>query len=284
MARRPPRTEPAVQTIETARSVHTIRSEGSSDVGLKRAVNEDTFYAGAPVFVVADGMGGHERGDVASRELAAAVQRGIPIGNPTTTEAVVTTIVAANSVIRDIPTAGGVIGTTVAGLALVTLSPQTDSHWMVFNVGDSRVYTWTDAELRRVTVDHSAVQELVDAGRITEAEAAVHPDRNIVTKAIGVDVGIDPDVWLMPAVGHQTFLLCSDGLTGELPDARIAEILGGGLVGAADRLVREAVAAGGRDNVTALLVDARSSSTEEAGPGYVDGDHLGYLEETMPRT
>jgi serine/threonine protein phosphatase PrpC len=273
-----------VQVIDTPRSTHTIRSEGRTDVGHTRALNEDAFYAGAPVFVVADGMGGHERGDVASRELAAAVQRGIPTGSPTTTEAVVTTIVAANSVIRAIPTPQGIVGTTVAGLALVTLSPQTDSHWMIFNVGDSRVYTWTDGVLRRITVDHSAVQELVDAGTITEAEASVHPDRNIVTKAIGVELGIDPDVWLMPAVGRQGFLLCSDGLTGELPDTRIAELMGDGFDGAAERLVQAALDAGGRDNVTALVVDVQSSSTEEAGPGYDDGDHLGYLEETIPRT
>jgi serine/threonine protein phosphatase PrpC len=136
-------------------------------------------------------MGGHERGEVASREVAAALERGIPVGTPTTTEAVVTTIVAANAVIRSIPTPNGVIGTTVAGLALVALSPQTDLHWMVFNVGDSRVYTWTDGVLRRITVDHSAVQELIDAGSLTEAEAREHPDRNIVTKAIGVEAGID---------------------------------------------------------------------------------------------
>lgn len=270
-------------TIETARSTHTLRSEGRSDTGRVRRLNEDAFYAGAPAFVVADGMGGHERGEVASREVATALERGIPLGAPTTTEAVVTTIVAANAVIRSIPTPGGVIGTTVAGLALVALSPQTDLHWMVFNVGDSRVYTWADGALRRITVDHSAVQELVDAGSITEAEAREHPDRNIVTKAIGVEAGIDPDVWLLPVVGRQRFLLCSDGLTGELSDEGIAEVLSQGFEGAADRLVELALAAGGRDNVTALVVDVVSTSLMSAGPGYDDAGGLGYLEETMPR-
>ncbi|WP_138946516.1 PP2C family serine/threonine-protein phosphatase [Plantibacter sp. M259] len=270
-------------TIETARSTHTLRSEGRTDTGLVRRLNEDAFYAGAPAFVVADGMGGHERGEVASREVAAALERGIPIGMPTTTEAVVTTIVTANAVIRSIPTPNGVIGTTVAGLALVALSPQTDLHWMVFNVGDSRVYTWADGALRRITVDHSAVQELVDAGSITEEEAREHPDRNIVTKAIGVEAGIDPDVWLLPVAGRQRFLLCSDGLTGELSDERIAEVLSQGFEGAADRLVELALAAGGRDNVTALVVDVVSTSLMSSGPGYDDAGGLGYLEETMPR-
>ncbi|MGK9146175.1 protein phosphatase 2C domain-containing protein [Plantibacter flavus] len=272
-----------MHVIDTARSTHTLRSEGRTDTGRIRRLNEDSYYAGAPAFVVADGMGGHERGDVASRELSTAIARGIPLDTPTTTEAVVTTIVAANAAIRSVPTQGGIIGTTVAGLALVALSPQTDLHWMVFNVGDSRVYTWTDGVLRRITVDHSAVQELIDAGEITELEARDHPERNIVTKAIGVEADIDPDVWLLPAVGRQRFLLCSDGLTGELSDDGIAQVLSEGFEGAADRLVDLALLAGGRDNVTALVVDAVSTSLMSAGPGYDDAGHLGYLEETLPR-
>ncbi len=98
---------------------------------------------------------------------------------------------------------------------------------MVFNIGDSRVYSWDGRTLEQLSVDHSAVQELVDAGLISADDAERHPDRNVITRAIGADEVVDPDVWLIPATGRQVFLICSDGLSKEVDDAQLADILAG---------------------------------------------------------
>jgi serine/threonine protein phosphatase PrpC len=154
-----------------------------------------------------------------------------------------------------------VAGTTLAGVALVR-SDDGDPLWMVFNVGDSRVYAWTDGRLEQVTIDHSAVQELVDQGRMTRAEAERSPVRNLITRAVGSHDEVAADEWLLPVVDHQVFLICSDGLTKELDDQAISGVLqlaradGGGVDRAADALVAQALASGGRDNVTVVVIEA----------------------------
>lgn len=271
-------------TITVPRSTVTITAHGQTDVGLRRRTNEDSFIEAAPVFAVADGMGGHSRGDLASKTMIDQLSDSIRSGEPTTPEVVFTAITAANSKILKWAGDVGVAGTTIAGIALVSLSSQADCHWMAFNIGDSRVYLWDESELRQITVDHSVVQELVDGGEITAEEALTHPERNFVTRAVGVEREADPDVWLLPAEGRQVFVVCSDGLTRELTDAEIAEVLAQELADPAARLIELALASGARDNVTVLVVDATSTDTTPPSPGYHDSKGLGSLERTLPRT
>lgn len=254
----------------------------SSDRGLVRRINEDSFVATPPVFLVADGMGGHAFGDRASQEAARVLGELHTSESPATAGSILNAVAAANQAVRSI-SEHEFAGTTLAGVALVQTDDTNGVHWMAFNVGDSRVYGWDGSRLDQVTVDHSAVQELVDAGMLTAAEAAVHPDRNVITRAIGIDDEQDPDIWLIPAGGDQCFMVCSDGLTKELDDSAIAEVLRASSdIPAADRLVAAALASGGADNVTVVVVKANIS--ERTPDGSTESTVLpARLEETLPR-
>jgi serine/threonine protein phosphatase PrpC len=191
----------------------------------------------------------------------------------------------------------GISGTTLTGVAFVDVGDNDNYHWMTFNVGDSRVYSWDGRALAQVSVDHSAVQELIDLGHITKLESENHPDRNVVTRALGADDEVDPDIWLIPARVHQTFLLCSDGLTKELGDDEIARIIvfhnaealrdsDQAPITLAERLVRAAIAAGGSDNVTVVIVesDVLGAVAPDAVNDTVErGSMPKFLEETRPR-
>jgi serine/threonine protein phosphatase PrpC len=161
------------------------------------------------------------------------------------------------------------MGTTVAGIAVVTVAGV--EQWAVFNIGDSRIYQYRDGKLDQISTDHSEVQEMISAGRLDPADAATYPRRNVVTRSLGALNTETADTWLLPAEPGQLFLLCSDGLTGELPDSDIAVALANGeqpgLI--AQQLVDDAVAAGGHDNVTVLVV--RTERGEEL------------VEDTIPR-
>jgi protein phosphatase len=155
------------------------------------------------------------------------------------------------------------MGTTVAGIALVEEPPRQDQPpgpcWAIFHIGDSRVYRVTDEGLQQLSTDHSVVQELVDAGMISADAAAVHPQRHLVTRALGVGPPAEADVLLLPVRPGQRFLICSDGLTGELRDQEIAGLLTGrDAEAAADELVRTAARRGASDNVTAVVVEVLS--------------------------
>jgi protein phosphatase len=223
----------------------------ATDIGHVRKVNEDSYLASPPLYAVADGMGGHAAGDVASAlavDVLAAYAR-----FPLSVSVVLAALEEANkAIIRGDQGSG--MGTTVAGLAL--LDTAEDTRLMVFNVGDSRVYRLTEGRLDQVTVDHSEVQELVTLGAITREQARTHPRRNIVTRALGGYPELWPDHWLLPAVAGDRYLICSDGLHGELPDDALRALLAsGGPQEAAESLVRAANEAGGHDNVTAIVVD-----------------------------
>jgi serine/threonine protein phosphatase PrpC len=262
-------------------------------IGTVRSVNEDSYLAATPLFVVADGMGGHERGDRASQTVVAILQDQLPEGTLPTPAMVLTAITDANVAVRALTGDNGqrlISGTTLAGLALVE-SQEGSVHWMAFNVGDSRIYSWNGRVLEQLSVDHSAVQELVDAGQITELAARSHPERNVITRAVGAEDLVDADVWLLPIGGAQSFVLCSDGLTKELDDTAIARLLAEyGSDGAAhpatiaDALVDAANRAGGKDNITVVVLDC---SIEGA---HLDDDNTNersllaaHLEETRPR-
>ncbi|ANF30410.1 hypothetical protein A0130_00775 [Leifsonia xyli] len=261
-----------------------------SDTGAVRHVNEDSALAQDPVFVVADGMGGHARGDLASSTAVESLARTLQAGTRPTPDEVIRAIDEANAAVRALSGAdesgAAVAGTTLTGIVRVRVPELAAEQWMVVNVGDSRVYSWDGRALRQLTVDHSAVQELVDAGLISEAQAAVHPERNVITRALGAEDFVDTDSALIPEQGRQIFLICSDGLTRELSDAQIAAILAEGPTDPAAALVAAANAAGGHDNITVIVVE---SVTGEDAPApvdtrdRVDGAGGRELEDTQPR-
>jgi len=236
-----------------------------------RNQNEDSCHAGAGLAIVADGMGGHLAGEVAS-ELAVATVRNTcspaPVGDgdsesvyPTLSD-LVTAIVDANSAIFrssiNDPAHQG-MGTTITLLSLLgsDSDPTTPSAIGVANVGDSRTYLMRDGELRQVTVDHSFVQELVDTGQLSTEAARHHPRRNIVTRALGIEPDVQVDSWRLPIVKGDRYILCSDGLVDEVDDDDIADIVTAhpDPQACADALVDQANANGGRDNVTVVIVD-----------------------------
>lgn len=259
-----------------------FRISVSTDRGLVRAVNEDSFLAVPPIFVVADGMGGHAFGDRASQTAARVLHNELNTELPLRPSAVLKAIQEANARVQLIGDEE-FAGTTLAGVALVRDDDDAPPHWMVFNIGDSRVYLWNDDELTQLSIDHSAVQELVDSGVISSVEAMKHADRNIVTRAVGVADDVDADVWFLPGGGRQCFLICSDGLTKEVGDDVIRTVLAtaGPSESPAELLVAAALAAGGSDNVTVVVVEAELSR-DDASP-----DHNVVvpqrLEETLPR-
>ena len=239
-----------------------------SDTGAVRHVNEDSALAEDPVFVVADGMGGHARGDVASRTAVESLARTLQPGSRPTPDEVIRAIDEANAAVRALSGADesgpAVAGTTLTGIVRVRVPELAAEQWMVVNVGDSRVYSWDGERLRQLTVDHSAVQELVDAGLITEVQAAIHPERNVITRALGAEDFVDADFELIAEEGRQVFLICSDGLTRELSDRRIAEVLAAGHPNPAAALVDAANEAGGHDNITVILVESVIEETPRA--------------------
>jgi serine/threonine protein phosphatase PrpC len=260
-----------------------------SDVGAVRHVNEDNMLAADPVFVVADGMGGHARGDAASATAVETLARELPSGSLPTPDEVIAAIDEANAAVRGLSGADesgvAVAGTTLTGVVRVRIPETGEQQWMVVNVGDSRVYLWDGRALEQLSVDHSAVQELVDAGLITQAQAAVHPERNVITRALGAEDLVDTDSMLVPAQGRQTFLVCSDGLTKELSDEQIARILADASTGrVADALVDAAIETGGRDNVTVVVVESVSGEADTATADTWDrvGESRS-LEDTRPR-
>jgi PPM family protein phosphatase len=237
----------------------TLSWGAATDIGRKRKHNEDSFLAQTPIFVVADGMGGHASGDVASAAVVARLAEAT--GDFVETAAIEEGLRAATAdiMLADDELQIGV-GTTVTGVAM-TLQFN-DPYWAVFNIGDSRVYRFERNELTQVTVDHSVVQELVDAGLIEAADAESHPDSNIITRAVGFDAEPMPDYWMIPIKTGLRMLLCSDGLTKEVNHERLRLHLAAGLSAkeTAAALVDAALAAGGRDNVTAIVVDVVDSS------------------------
>ncbi len=246
----------------------------ATDVGRVRRVNEDAYLAAPPVFVVADGMGGYQGGDIASAVVVEEFRRLADAGyDPRRgAEVVAATLAACQERITAFiaeQRAGGAAGYQAGTTAVVALLVEDDEgpRWLLANLGDSRIYRWAGGRLDRVSVDHSLVQELIDAGRITAAQAAVHPHRHVVTRALGGDFA-DADYFLLPVTAGERLLLCSDGVTEMLDDARVAAVLAdaAGASAAAESLVAAAVEAGGRDNATAVVVDVLGLVPPPADP------------------
>lgn len=233
-----------------------FRASAATDVG-RRARNEDAAFVGDRLVVVADGLGGHNAGDVASALVVARFAR--LDSEVVSAERIAETVLAANDDLlrhaAEHPEAAG-LGTTVAGVGAVTVSGV--AHWAVFNVGDSRVYRFWDDELSRATVDHSAAEEMMLGGADDGVRALA--DRGVVTRSLGTDPPPQLDLWLLPSLQTERFLLCTDGLTSEVDDARIAELMARHPEPseACTVLVAEALGAGGADNVTVVVLDART--------------------------
>ncbi|MEO7371973.1 MAG: Stp1/IreP family PP2C-type Ser/Thr phosphatase [Ilumatobacteraceae bacterium] len=265
-----------------------VRWGAATDVGLVRAGNEDSFVAEPMVFGVADGMGGHQAGEVAS-ELAARIIRDRLGTGASNVGVVVASVVEANASIYQAAHASvdhHGMGTTLTALVVLRADESNVARFALINVGDSRTYLLRNGDLHRATVDHSYVQELVNTGHISEDEARTHPRRNIVTRALGIEPTVRVDTWLVPMVHGDRFILCSDGLVDEVHDDEIAAIAvaTGDPQAAAEQLVAKANANGGRDNVTVVVVDvlqgvepSGEAADLESEPGWPGSDSAGTM-------
>ena len=231
-----------------------------SDVGTVRSNNQDSAFAGEHLIAICDGMGGHAGGDTAStiaiRSLAHIEQDNVDGDVQVVSHMMATSVMAAHDAIvgkakRERRLAG--MGTTVTSVALVA------GCWVLAHIGDSRAYLLHDGHLVRMTSDHSYVQHLIDTGRISEAEARNHPQRNVVMRVLGdFDIDSRPDIAIRKAHPSDRWLLCSDGLCGVLEDSTLEEVLStcADQEECAQRLVSMALRAGSTDNVTAVIADA----------------------------
>lgn len=252
-----------------------VNAGARTDVGRRRTANEDAFLAEFPVFIVADGMGGHEAGDRASAAVVDAF-RPLVGRDDLTPEEVAAAVEASHSAVARIAaeTTRGA-GSTLTGVVAVDQSGQ--RRWLVVNVGDSRVYRLLSERLEQLTTDHSVAQELVDQGTLSREQMSTYEGRNVITRAIGGERS-RADFWLLPIVTGERLLLCSDGLSGELSDEslRAGLTMGGSPSQTAHTLVEQALNAGGRDNITTIVVDVVgggvSPRSEEITGGLMTAD------------
>lgn len=264
-------------------SAVTLSWGACTDKGLRRATNEDSFIADPPIFLVADGMGGHESGADASR-IAIDGFRSLVGRSHATVAQVEESFERAVDGVDAIAAERFAAGTTLAGVALTDEAGA--PYWLVLNIGDSRTYRFAAGALEQISVDHSAVQALVDRGELSAHDAESHPQRNVVTRAVGAGSSGAPDYWLLPASSGDRLVICSDGLTKELDDESIRRALADepSAQTAATRLVHEALLHGGRDNVTVVVVDAYDVVEADDDPTRPGEQHDSALDEdTVPR-
>ena len=223
-----------------------------SDVGSVREHNEDSYLVKTPLFVVADGMGGHEAGEVASNIAVTTMEAHAP--KSTSPEALAAAVIKANEAVLR----GAQDGTGKPGMGTtLTAAFVFEDEATIAQVGDSRAYLLLDGQLQRITRDHSLVADLIEQGRLTEAEARFHPQRSVITRALGSDPHMQPDLYTLHVEEGDRLLLCSDGLCSMISDEDIEEILldNPAPAHACDALVEEAIIAGGLDNVTVIVID-----------------------------
>jgi protein phosphatase len=246
----------------------TGRSAAVSHVGKIRANNQDSGYAGTQLFVVADGMGGHAGGDVAS---AIAIKRVIEVDKPFTSPhdaefALQSALLAANALLAETvfehPELTG-MGTTVSAILRV------DGKIALAHIGDSRIYRYRGGKLEQISADHTFVQRLVDSGRITPEEAAVHPRRSVLMRVLGdIDASPEIDTAVLDTQPGDRWLLCSDGLSSYVSDDKIRATLRTitDPEAAANRLVKESLDQGAPDNVTVVVVDVGGDGGSASAP------------------
>src|SRR3954454_9196321 len=237
-----------------------------SDTGRQRNANEDSFFVRPPIFVVADGMGGAQAGEVASKTAADAFDVDLPDGPPE--QVLRETILIANRSIHELarndPSRAG-MGTTLTA-AIVSAEREEVA---IGHVGDSRAYRLRAGRLEQLTRDHSLVEEMRRKGQLTDAQAEDHPQRSIITRALGPEPEVEPDLQTVPAAAGDVFLVCSDGLTTMLDDEKIGQVLdrATSLQSAVRALVDEANRAGGRDNITVVLFRLEAADGSDGAAG-----------------
>jgi PPM family protein phosphatase len=239
-----------------------------SDLGRQRQGNEDNYFVRAPLFVVADGMGGAQAGEVASELAVREFEPGLPDGRDPA-EALEAIIQSANRRIHETARAD----TQRAGMGTTTTAAYvTPELVVVAHVGDSRAYLWRGGELTRLTRDHSLVEELVARGKLTEEQAESHPQRSVITRALGPEAEVEVDVEVFGARDGDVDLLCSDGLTSMIHEPGVRPVLErmGSLEQAGRDLIAAANDAGGRDNITVILF--RLEDVDGAGAGGSGGE------------
>jgi len=244
-----------------------LRSGSATDTGLVRSVNQDLAVETPTLFAVADGMGGHAGGEVAARLAVDALAAAF--GRQPTGAGLSEAVTEANTVVwqhsQDNPDLRG-MGTTLTAVALVHENGK--DVLALVNVGDSRSYRFHEGAVTQITTDHSLAEEMVRSGELTSAEAAVHPHRHILTRALGVSSDVAVDLWRIQPVRGDRYLLCSDGLTNELDSAQMGEVLSSvnDPERAAELLVQAARTHGGSDNITVVVVDVVVGEDDDAAP------------------
>lgn len=235
-------------SVEVVSSYYGSRTE----IGNVREHNEDSLTVLPPLFAVADGMGGHEAGEVASEITINTLNDLAP--QSADAEALARAVVAANLNVIKAPSQG--VGREGMGTTL-TAAILEKERLVIAQVGDSRAYLLHNGSLQQLTRDHSLMADMIEAGQLTEAEARVHPNRSVITRAIGSDPHMQPDLYELNAETGDRLLLCSDGICGMIEDHEIASIMrqAPSAQSCADQLVEAALAAGGFDNATAVVVD-----------------------------
>ncbi|MFE7846496.1 PP2C family protein-serine/threonine phosphatase [Microbacterium sp. NPDC057407] len=245
-----------------------------TDTGRRREVNQDAVFAAFPLFVVADGMGGHVGGEIAS---ASTIDRLKPLAESgaVTPKAIEKALAKAVKDIAAHPEAtDDGTGTTLTGVYLDTSGDA--AHWVTLNIGDSRVYLVRDGSIIQITTDHSVVQELIASGRLSPEEAENHPYGNVITRAVGPSEGVTPDYVRLDVARGDRFVICSDGLTKELTDYGIRHFLDENPdpADAVQAMLDAALENGGRDNITIIVLDV--------GDGDVHDDDIN--DDTAPRS
>ncbi|HEX6602345.1 MAG TPA: Stp1/IreP family PP2C-type Ser/Thr phosphatase, partial [Solirubrobacterales bacterium] len=236
-----------------------------TDTGRQRNANEDSFFTRATLFVVADGMGGAQAGEVASKAAVESFAQDLPGGAPPL-QLLGETIEEANRTIHELarkdPSLAGMGTTTTA--AIVDLEAEEVA---IGHVGDSRAYRLRGGKFEQLTRDHSLVEEMRRKGQLTDEQAEDHPQRSIITRALGPEPEVQVDLQTVPAQDGDVFLICSDGLTTMLDDEQIARLLtrATSLEAAVRALVDEANRAGGRDNITVVAFRLEDTAAPAAG-------------------
>jgi protein phosphatase len=242
---------------------HAPGNAGLTDPGLTRSQNEDGLVIEPPLYAVADGMGGHRAGEIASREALAALVANAP--RDVDAKSLARAVRAANRAVIE----SAAKSRTRTGMGTTMTAAMVDgTHVLVAHVGDSRAYLLHEGKLTRITEDHSMVADLVRQGAISEEEARFHPQRSVITRALGSDPEMVADVFDVQAVTGDRLLLATDGLTGMLPDDFIAELLSTerSPEDAAAKLVEAANRAGGYDNITVVVVDLDDTPARDLAP------------------
>ena len=243
-----------------------------TDTGRQRRGNEDAFFARSPLFAVADGMGGAQAGEVASHTAVEVLEQGLPDGAGSIEERLRARVSEANERILELAQSDE----QLAGMGTtLTAAYVGEVDLTVAHVGDSRLYRLRDGELERLTDDHSLVEELVRQGKLTPEEADEHPQRSIITRALGAEPGVEADSRTWPARADDVYLICSDGLTSMVPEARVAQMIlaASSLAVAGRTLIDAANDAGGRDNITVVLFRLEEVGAADVAPPQATAEH-----------